>query len=169
MKKILNSRFSIFNSEEGFTLIELLVVIVIIGVLAGLIMSNFISTRQRARDGQRKSDLSQIQSSLEMYRADNQKYPDTIGNCGSGSSTYLGNDPTCDRYYLRNIPKDPSTKSPYQYNDKDNKYYCLRACFENGNDSDTDTNKGRSLSSDCVLSPSDCPGSSSFNYTLQSQ
>jgi len=50
------------KNGAGFTLVELLVVIVIISVLAGLLVSNFIGVRLRGRDAQRKSDLAQIQS-----------------------------------------------------------------------------------------------------------
>ena len=65
---------------KGFTLLELLVVIGIIGVLAALSLPNFMSARARARDGQRKSDLVQIQKAFELYKFDQPTpaYPDTI-------------------------------------------------------------------------------------------
>lgn len=66
MDKFFKTGFS-----KGFTLIELLVVLVIIASLATLLTANFVGVRQRGRDAQRKSDLRQIQSAFELYRADN--------------------------------------------------------------------------------------------------
>ena len=74
----------IYNSKKGFTLIELLVVIGIIGILSGLLMANFIGVRQRSRDGTRKSNLSQIQSAVELYRSDQGSYPSPLPACGRG-------------------------------------------------------------------------------------
>lgn len=61
---------------KGFSLIELLVVIGIIAILTGLVAFNFNSARMRARDVQRKSDLRELRSALELYKNDNnQQYP----------------------------------------------------------------------------------------------
>src|SRR5690348_7093470 len=68
--------------QKGFTLVELLIVIAIIGILSTLLMTNFIGVRQRARDAQRKADVRQIQSALELYRADNGSYPAAAGSNG---------------------------------------------------------------------------------------
>lgn len=53
--------------RRGFTLIELLFVVFIIGILASIILANYGPARQRARDSQRISDISQIQVALEAY------------------------------------------------------------------------------------------------------
>ena len=65
------------KSRRGFTLIELLVVIFIIGTLTAIILPNFVSSRQRARDARRKQDLADIKNALRMYYNDNQSYPET--------------------------------------------------------------------------------------------
>jgi general secretion pathway protein G len=148
---IQDSRFKIQErfkkSIKGFTLIELLIVIAIIGVLATLLMVNFVGVRQRARDAQRKSDLRQIQSALEIYRSDNAIYPTstTVGstsillaNCGNPQLS-LGN-PGCTTVYMQKIPVDPSSSSSI-YNQGKYYYssagytYTLGACLENGGDS----------------------------------
>jgi len=135
--------------NKGFTLIELLIVIAIIGVLATLLMVNFVGVRQRARDAQRKSDLRQLQSALEIYRSDNGSYPiaDSIsglGNCPArvgictGVAACFGN-PTCSSVYMQNMPTDPSGSSYYNngnyiYQGTSNGTYILGACLENSGD-----------------------------------
>ena len=66
------------SSGAGFTLIELLVVIAIIGILTTFLVANFVGVKSRARDGQRKSDLRNIQAALEIYRSDKSVYPSSI-------------------------------------------------------------------------------------------
>lgn len=129
-------KIKIFN-KKGFTLIELLIVIAIIGVLASLLMVNFVGVRQRARDAQRKSDIRQIQSALELYRADNSSYPtsDFPTTCGprvsfiKSGTTYMQTvscDPLGGAYkYTSPIPGKPGT-------------YSITACLENANDNQKD-------------------------------
>lgn len=131
---------------SGFTLIELLVVISIISLLSALLLSNFVGVRQRGRDGQRKSDLRQIQSALELYRADNGTYllGSSFPSCGSsmtgGSATYM-----------QKVPCDPSSGASYSYTptnsagtacDNTSNNLCTRytmyACIENTSDSQKD-------------------------------
>jgi len=121
----------------GFTLIELLVVISIIGILASFLFANFVGIRQRSRDGVRKSDLRQIQSALELYRADKGNYPDSLPVCGSpftdGSSTPV--------VYMQKISCDPSgggTSYTYIPSGTNNSSYTLIACLENSGDSQRD-------------------------------
>jgi len=57
--------------KKGFTLIELLVVIAIIGLLSTLAVVSLNSTRGKARDAQRVSDVKQLSTLIEMARANN--------------------------------------------------------------------------------------------------
>ena len=95
--------------KKGFTLVELLVVIAIIGILAGTVIAviNPAHFRAKARDGTRKSDLEQIRSALEMYRADNKYgiYPGGNGEAEGVLSGALSD-------YLSNFPSDPGS---YRY------------------------------------------------------
>jgi general secretion pathway protein G len=127
--------------QKGFTLIELLVVIAIIGILSTLLMSNFIGVRQRARDGRRKADISQIQAALEQYRSDQGSYPptnafpQTCQTTGNGSLQDPGNTTT----YMQKVPCDPLT--PSYYNNGNYYYfstgttYTIVSCLENTQDS----------------------------------
>ncbi|PIS15657.1 hypothetical protein COT62_02775 [Candidatus Roizmanbacteria bacterium CG09_land_8_20_14_0_10_41_9] len=126
------------NSCAGFTLIELLVVIAIISSLSALLLPNYMSTRERARDSQRKSDLRQIQKALELYK-DNQSpitYPATdslpaAGACWSSGALCTGS------VYMNKMPGDPSPGKSYKYTlGADILTYTLCACLENTADLD---------------------------------
>lgn len=133
----------ISNSKRGFTLIELLIVVAIIGVLATLLMANFVGVRQRARDAQRKSDLRQIQSALEIYRSDLGSYPISIPSCGS---SLTGGSPL--NTYMQKIPCDPSGTTYYNsgnyfYSSTGGTTYTLGSCLENTADTQgTSTSPG---------------------------
>lgn len=121
----------IFKPAHGFTLIELLTVISIIGVLTGLLTFSYLGVRQRARDTQRKSDLAQIQSALELYRADNNQYPAALPSCGAPFTGVGGT------VYMQKMPCDPQESSlPYFYSNPSSSTYILASCLENGNDKD---------------------------------
>ena len=132
INRLVNWKKNINKFQKGFTLVELLIVIAIIGVLAALLMSNFIGVRQRARDAQRKSDLKQIQSALELYRSDLGLYPATISACGA---KLTGGSPV--NTYMEKIPCDPSSSyngRNYAYWSDASSYY-IAACSENSSDS----------------------------------
>ena len=131
-----------FKRNNGFTLIELLVVIAIISILASILLANFVGVRQRGRDAERKSDARQIQSALEMYRADNGDYPTTLVACGSAFAS--GGTTT----YMAKVPCDPLSGQSYSYTASpagcDNSAttctgYTIIACIENANDSQKDS------------------------------
>ena len=111
MKKHSKSQASVVNcqlSRRGFTLIELLVVVSIISILASLLIANFVGIRQRGRDAQRKSDLRQVQTALELYRADNGTYPVSLSACGS---PFTYNSTT----YMQKLPCDPLQETDYTF------------------------------------------------------
>lgn len=89
----------------GFTLIELLVVISVIGVLATLVLVSFGPAQKQARDTQRKSDLKQYQTSLEMFaNKNNGLYP-------SYTTTVEASTTLCSILELTNCPEDPKNTS----------------------------------------------------------
>ncbi len=117
----------------GFTLIELLVVIAIIGTLSALLLPNYMAARERARDSQRKSDLKQIQKALELYRQDNNEFPDELPTVGVA---WTGTNGTV---YINEFPADPLNSTAYSYTvDNDELTYTLCACIENAGDTDAD-------------------------------
>lgn len=63
---------------KGFTLIEVLVVIIIIGILTTVSIVALNSSRVKARDSRRLSDIKQLQTALELYNADEFNYSQAI-------------------------------------------------------------------------------------------
>lgn len=118
------------KKNKGFTLIELLVVISILGVLLALSVFGMQGARQSSRDGRRKADLEQIKSGLEMYRADCNAYPTTLGTTLKGSGTPSS---TClvSNVYISSVPTDPtSTTRKYAYSSAAGATYTLCAALE---------------------------------------
>jgi general secretion pathway protein G len=85
------------RTENGFTLIELIVVVTIIGILAGVAISNVKWAQQKAREAALRHDLFEIRKAIDDYYADKQKYPDSLQTLVSDK-------------YLRKLPPDPITQ-----------------------------------------------------------
>lgn len=128
---------------NAFTLIELLVVISIIGVLSTLLFANFVGVRERGRDATRKSDISQIQKALELYK--NAQTPPSYPATASLSLIAPN--------YMKVLPHDPlcsgsctiNTYPDYRYRlnpaGDGNLTYDLVACLDNASDQQKDGTK----------------------------
>lgn len=91
----------------GFTLMELLITVSIIAILISIGIASYSTINKQSRDTKRKSDIEQIRSALEMYRADNSAYP----NVGSGSWTAASDLSTAlATTYILAIPSDPKVQ-----------------------------------------------------------
>ena len=113
----------------GFTLIELLVVISIIGILISLSVFGLQGARTSSRDAKRKADLEAIRSGLEIYKADCDRYPATLG------TTLVGSPPpsacSASNTYLSSVPVDPTaTARTYAYTNTTTTTYTLCASLE---------------------------------------
>ena len=98
------------QGREGFTLIELMVVIVILGVLAGLIVPQFMDEPQKARVVKAKLQMESISTALKKFYIDNGFYPSTEqGLQALVSKPSTGRTPKnySPSGYLPKLPKDP--------------------------------------------------------------
>jgi general secretion pathway protein G len=119
--KIQNSKFRSpftlrsmpFANQLGFTLVELLIVIALIAILATgvLALINPVGEMQKALDAKRKSDLAQLQRTLELYYHDYGQYPATLS---FGSSW---------QPYSPKLPNDPDPSKNYAYKSSGQTYY----------------------------------------------
>lgn len=115
--------------NKGFSLIELLVVLMIMGILITLSIFGISGARESARDTQRKTDLEQIRSAVELYKSDCGLYPGAIT---FGSSLVNCTDPTIK--YIEVVPQDPvPAQRQYSYKyDATTNTYALCASLEKG-------------------------------------
>ncbi len=100
------------KKKSGFTLIEMLIVIVIIWILAAAIVPKITRVIARAKDTKRVTDLRNVATAIEMYKAD-------YGNFPLPKSTQWYYNYVCSLdelkesiwNYLNIIPKDPKKSS----------------------------------------------------------
>ncbi len=134
----------VVQKQRGFSLVELLVVIFIIAILASVIIVSLERARMRSRDNHRKSDLAVIQQALEMYYADQHKFPTRAEDTGQwGNVQTLGNPKTGFSAYLAPIPQDPQQTPYFRYGafKVDNTYhYMIISTLENESDPDYNRN-----------------------------
>ena len=54
------------NKDGGFTLVELLIVVVILGVLSGVALPNFLAQRDRAKVGAANAQAAALMTACEI-------------------------------------------------------------------------------------------------------
>ncbi|MDP3889130.1 MAG: type II secretion system major pseudopilin GspG [bacterium] len=64
--------------REGFSLIELMIAITIMGILAAIIVPNFMSYLQKARISNTKATIRTFEQAITMYQADMAQYPTAL-------------------------------------------------------------------------------------------
>lgn len=84
--------------DGGFTLIELMIVMSIIAILASIAVPHYQRNIIRAREAVLSENLYQMRKAIDAFYADQRKYPDSLQEL-------------VEKRYLRDIPKDPFTKS----------------------------------------------------------
>lgn len=128
------------KAKNGFTLVEILVVVAIIAVLVGIVGGNFIGSRLRARDSERKNSISQVAKALELYVGDYNFYPPSVGGQIDGiawGNVWIDDENTI---YMKQLPSDsrePQIQYYYEV-DTDLRKFRVYTRLENANDIDTD-------------------------------
>jgi general secretion pathway protein G len=117
MTRILRHRAgSAVRREQGFTLIEIMVVVIIIGLLAAVVVPQFLGRVDDARVAKAKQDIQATETALTLYKLDNFKFPTT--DQGLRALVEKPADPSIRNWrpggYLKRVNKDP-WGNEYQY------------------------------------------------------
>lgn len=158
--------------KNGFTLIELVIVVAIISVLSIFVLSTLdpVSQFQKANDGRRKSDLSQVQKALETYYQDNGRYPSNSASFEIISQD--AQDPTKEwgtdfSPYMNPLPKEPNSSKNYiYYAEIGGQAYYLYASLDRGGKDPQACNGGVICAN--VPAGASCGSSSVCNYGVSS-
>lgn len=90
----------LIGRPAGFTLVELMVVIAIIGILATVILPKLLKNIGKGQRAAAQLQIRSFEGALDMYYADNYKYPDALSGLVPD--------------YIKKVPNDP-WKNPYYY------------------------------------------------------
>jgi general secretion pathway protein G len=96
--------------RSAFTLIELLLVLVILAVLATIVVVNFNSIFGQSDSAKVKTDISNLETAIDMYRTNCGDYPQNLDALvhNPGATNWQG------PYIKKGVPNDP-WGHPYVY------------------------------------------------------
>ncbi len=95
------------NRQAGFTLIELLVVMVILGLLAALVVPNYVRQGEKARIKAARVQIENLGAALDTFRLDIGRYPTSQEGLDALRERPSGTDRWDGPYLKKEIPKDP--------------------------------------------------------------
>jgi len=99
------------NSSAGFTLIELIVVVVIIGLLAGLVVPQFIKQEEKATAKAAKAQIELFGTALDTFRLDVGRYPTTQEGLAALTQKPASAERWDGPYLKKEVPPDPWGKA----------------------------------------------------------
>ena len=91
----------------GFTLIELIVVVAIIGLLAGLVVPQFIKQEEKATAKAAKAQIELLGTALDTFRLDVGRYPSSQEGLQALTQKPGGLDRWDGPYLKKEVPADP--------------------------------------------------------------
>ena len=99
---------------SGFTLIELLVVMVIIGLLAAMVLPNYMNIGDKAKVKATQGQIAQFGTALDNFRLDVGRYPTSEEGLAALRQKPSGADRWDGPYLQKDIPTD-AWGHPYVY------------------------------------------------------
>ncbi|MFI4898593.1 MAG: type II secretion system protein [Phycisphaerales bacterium JB059] len=102
MKRI-HTRDGVWGRGAGFTLVEILIVVVILGILAAIVVPQFVGAQREAAEGTTYSELQKLRRAIDVYQARHENaLPDVTEGDGTWGALVAGNGE-----YLKSAPLNP--------------------------------------------------------------
>ena len=96
------------RDARGMTLIEILVVLTLIGVVLGIVGSNYLGKSEQAKAKAAKIEIEQIGQALDLFKLELGRYPTTQEGLQALISAPTGTNNWNGPYWKRTqVPKDP--------------------------------------------------------------
>ncbi|MEX0654740.1 MAG: prepilin-type N-terminal cleavage/methylation domain-containing protein [Phycisphaeraceae bacterium] len=107
------------RQATGFTLVEILIVVIILAILAAIIVPQFSSASEEAREKALAANLWRIRQQIELYKLHHDTYPSldsfvdqmTASSNEAGQTAPLNTDGYPFGPYLSDIPHNPYTNT----------------------------------------------------------
>jgi general secretion pathway protein G len=100
--------------KRGFSLIEMLIVVAILGILAAIVLPEFQSHSQEAREAAAKDNLRILRQQIEVYAAQHDGIPPGYPNDDPSQTPIYNNfglQMVTNDNYLSELPKNPFNDS----------------------------------------------------------
>lgn len=171
------------KTTSGFTIVELLIVIVVIAILATISIVAYGGIQVRSRDAMRSDAIAKIQRALELYKADNGRYPTATPSPGANGGWEASID-DADTFiealkpygFSAGTPLDPINNATYRFlyyrypadgggrgcTISNGGFYVLLVRYENASNKLT----GNSIAADCTAPQAGWSDNSGTNYAF---
>ena len=100
--------------SDGFTLVEIMVVVIVLAILAATVIPQFIGTTTDAKISAAKANISELESALERFYVQMDRYPTTSEGLQVLVEPPSGDASAWRGPYVKQIRPDPWGQ-PFQY------------------------------------------------------